>query len=679
MSPDTPDRFDTPSDELLALAAAACDGTITPDGAQRLQSLLRDDPRARRFYVAYVDLHSRLLWRFRDGHSASALPSNESSQSGGIPVSSSSAPVPLSARARRQSGKAGMRWTSPVLGLLRAAGRRVKRVHGDVRYTVALLWIYMFLFAGALAGALAVVVAMFHNVGLPGNPPEVAKTLPAATGEGPKKIPAPAPVEMVARLTNAVDCAWSSETSVPAIGGDLAAGRKLALESGLAEIRFKNGARAVLQGPATLEIRSQSCAYLSGGKVAVTAEGAKARGFVIGAPGMKYTDLGTEFGVLVAKDGEQEVHVFRGSVQAEEVADEKPQTTDEGPGMRDAGHAPTPQGVQSVTGSDGSHPSSPAPQPPPAVLSADQALRVGSSGAPGTPARRIVRIAADGKQFVRAAQMDQIVAEQSLEFRRWKKMSDNFRKQPDVLVYYDFQADEADRTMLRNRAASGSKLDGRIEGAKWADGPLPGKQALEFKGRDDRVRVDIPDSLEAVTAVVWIRLDSLPNPFNSIMMSDRWYERVGACHWQIISDEARVVFEPCPIAKIAAVPPDFRTIVRSPSLARGDFGAWTQLAVVYDSTAGTTAYYKNGQEIGAEKLSKNIPLVFGPGQIANWEPYKSVNPANAVRNLPARISELYLYSRALPAKEVKRLYDDAVSQPGKLASGGIPGESKEHK
>jgi hypothetical protein len=87
---------------------------------------------------------------------------------------------------------------------------------------------------------------------------------------------------------------------------------------------------------------------------------------------------------------------------------------------------------------------------------------------------------------------------------------------------------------------------------------------------------------------------------------------------------------------------------------------------VYDSTAGATTYYKNGQEIGAEKLSKNIPLVFGSSQIANWEPYTSVKSSNAVRNLPARISELYLLSRALPAKEVKRLYDQAAAKPSEV-------------
>jgi hypothetical protein len=33
-----------------------------------------------------------------------------------------------------------------------------------------------------------------------------------------------------------------------------------------------------------------------------------------------------------------------------------------------------------------------------------------------------------------------------------------------------------------------------------------------------------------------------------------------------------------------------------------------------------------------------------------------------VRNLPARIGEMYFLSRALPAEEIKRLYEGTVSQ-----------------
>ena len=78
----------------------------------------------------------------------------------------------------------------------------------------------------------------------------------------------------------------------------------------------------MLEGPATLEIGSRTSAICKG-KLTVTVENPSASGFVICTPGMKFTDLGTEFGVMVKQDGMQEVHVFRGKVQAEQAVERK--------------------------------------------------------------------------------------------------------------------------------------------------------------------------------------------------------------------------------------------------------------------------------------------------------------------------------------------------------------------
>ncbi|HVE39282.1 MAG TPA: FecR domain-containing protein [Planctomycetota bacterium] len=46
--------------ELLELAAAVCNGTITPEQHERLQQLLAADPEARQLYFDYLDLHLAL-------------------------------------------------------------------------------------------------------------------------------------------------------------------------------------------------------------------------------------------------------------------------------------------------------------------------------------------------------------------------------------------------------------------------------------------------------------------------------------------------------------------------------------------------------------------------------------------------------------------------------------------
>ncbi len=137
----------------------------------------------------------------------------------------------------------------------------------------------------------------------------------------------------------------------------------------------------ILQGPAKLTVHTRARAFLNRGKCAVTVENPSARGFEVHAPGMKYTDLGTEFGVAVADSGAQEAHVFRGKVQAEQGYE------------REKG-----RGGEEETGRKGEreHLKSPA-----LVLTAQQAVRVAMSYPAGKPVKPIEFIAANANEFVR--------------------------------------------------------------------------------------------------------------------------------------------------------------------------------------------------------------------------------------------------------------------------------------
>ncbi|HZY87904.1 MAG TPA: FecR domain-containing protein [Gemmataceae bacterium] len=116
----------------------------------------------------------------------------------------------------------------------------------------------------------------------------------------------------VAWLVNAQNCKWADDVA-PA--GDLRAGTVLALERGLAEVRFACGARAVLEGPARLELLSGKSARLVRGKLTARAAG-PAAGFEVLSPQGQFIDRGTEFGVAVSEGGATEVYVFEGRVEA---------------------------------------------------------------------------------------------------------------------------------------------------------------------------------------------------------------------------------------------------------------------------------------------------------------------------------------------------------------------------
>ena len=108
------------------------------------------------------------------------------------------------------------------------------------------------------------------------------------------------------------------------------------------EITYDTGAKVILQGPVTYEVESGSGGFLSVGKLTARVEKEVASGsgqgivnlqisksqipnsslstlhsplFTIKTPTATVTDLGTEFGVEVSKEGQTTSHVFRGLVR----------------------------------------------------------------------------------------------------------------------------------------------------------------------------------------------------------------------------------------------------------------------------------------------------------------------------------------------------------------------------
>jgi hypothetical protein len=60
-----PGALPTADSELWSLLDTFVDGTATPAQRDQLETRLRAEPRARQFYVAYLDLHAALQWRTR--------------------------------------------------------------------------------------------------------------------------------------------------------------------------------------------------------------------------------------------------------------------------------------------------------------------------------------------------------------------------------------------------------------------------------------------------------------------------------------------------------------------------------------------------------------------------------------------------------------------------------------
>jgi hypothetical protein len=71
----------------------------------------------------------------------------------------------------------------------------------------------------------------------------------------------------VARLTRTCDCRWAKDAEAPRDGAQLRVGQTLNVATGLAEIAFACGAKAILEGPAVLELQSAKSSALHTGRL----------------------------------------------------------------------------------------------------------------------------------------------------------------------------------------------------------------------------------------------------------------------------------------------------------------------------------------------------------------------------------------------------------------------------
>jgi hypothetical protein len=198
-------------------------------------------------------------------------------------------------------------------------------------------------------------------------------------------------------------------------------------------------------------------------------------------------------------------------------------------------------------------------------------------------------------------------------------------------------------------------------GAAWSAGRWPNKPALEFKSQGDRFRFEVPGQFEALTLMAWVRVDSLPNPFNSLLMPTRY--QTGSLHWNMERNGQLRLWMFSDPSKGASK--NIRP-VSSNTMSNTDFGVWQHLATTYHSPTGTVIHYRDGQAVGQGRFPNKLPAVLGPMEFGNWGA-RGEYPDNAwtraqpeewkLRNFVGRIDELAILSRALDAAEIKAQYE----------------------
>ncbi len=291
MTPSSPTSLPNDKPARMELFAAICDETAAPDQFLAFEELLRQDVQARDEFSQFVQMQVLLQHKYAVGQFPAEI--------------ADPAAIPPTAH----SGSL----TAPLRGAF-----------GYFSQEIPLSY-----FVGTVLTALLVLIASLVPV---------SDTIETAKRTSPSRSVRATPSNVVGRITAMADVKWPDYQTAAVLGANVCVGRTYQLASGLMEITYDTGAKVLLQGPSTYAVDSRDGGFLSIGRLTAKLE-KKAEDsnpqslipnptlstlhsplFTIKTPTALVTDLGTEFGVEVSKEGTTTSHVFRGSVRMQIVS-----------------------------------------------------------------------------------------------------------------------------------------------------------------------------------------------------------------------------------------------------------------------------------------------------------------------------------------------------------------------
>jgi hypothetical protein len=407
----------------------------------------------------------------------------------------------------------------------------------------------------------------------------------------------------VAMLSRTADAQWIQRKEIPRLGAPLEPGH-LQLQAGLAEVSFYSGARLLIEGPADLQMISQSSAYCNNGRIVAEVPD-QARGFQIRTPHSVLSDLRGSLGVEV-KAEETEVHALRGTIKVMGYA------VDEG-----------------------------------------LAARIDRSGS-------VRLIEAQQESFNSPFDLQsKSAAADARRHDQWRTACKRLESDASLIVHFDFQNISPSDWQLRNlRRSITDVTDAAIVGCQRTEGRWPEKGALEFQSVSDRVRLTVPGEFQALTLTAWVSVKGLDRKINSLFMSDGFDP--GTVHWVIRRDGV------LGLTIIGTRPGDYQIVTSPPVIALDQFGTWMHLAVVLDGKRVT--HYLNGFAVSESALKIGPPYRVGAAELGNWNAkgFPEKDPF-MIRNFSGGMDEFCLFSRALSEHEIRSLYSQGRPQPDLVA------------
>ena len=270
-----------PSAELAELVVALLDDDLNNQQMQRLSDILQGDEAARSYYYQMLQLHACITW---EKH----RPDQQQLQAQSVLQESSpeDAPAPAPLRPSLKSSLSDAKHAS-----------RLGKIYYFFTQPTALSMTVATLVVGLIIGAMAMMAPPFYR----------------AIGRM-DDSDLPKPSTLVAHVTGLHKARWPAVENQVFRDAELMSGETLEIASGLVKVRFVDGARATIEGPASLVLESSLSAELRRGVVTVRLSGDSGP-FIVRTKNADIHDLGTEFGVAVSASGDGSVTVFDGSVE----------------------------------------------------------------------------------------------------------------------------------------------------------------------------------------------------------------------------------------------------------------------------------------------------------------------------------------------------------------------------
>ena len=416
----------------------------------------------------------------------------------------------------------------------------------------------------------------------------------------------------VALLAVSSEANWGKDGEARLVGDALAPGA-LNLGSGTVRIDLYSGARVWLRGPAEVQLVSAGELRLLKGTLMAEVPPA-AEGFQVVSGDTVVTDYGTEFGMIASEHG-KEVHVFRGAVEVKSLSD--------------------PQFKKELVGGRG--------------------LKLENE--------QWKDMVADDSEFPNPEVISRgLAGEQEARFSDWQVATANFSKRPNLLVHYLFSPNGSEGRIPNLVPNSPPTSDGILIGGEWSLGRWERKTALSFNGESDRVRLVLPGQYEALTFLVWMRLDALPNHLAAIWRAEDL--KPGCVRWNVDSlgrlrmgvyTGRKEFSSPSTHSDLT----EWDLAVSKPRMDR-ELGRWVHLAGVYDSKNQVTEIWLNGEKVAHKDLKYELPATMGIAQIGSLIVSEDLLPGeksgNKGKTIQGRMDEYAIMGRAMTPAEIRDHY-----------------------